>query len=62
MSDDKDDSVIRERRFRIGTNIDIGDLSLGEDSEEVPDSNLSTFDENETVEVDEALGDIFDPF
>lgn len=54
--------MIRERRFKIGANIDIGDLGLGEDSEEVPDSNSSTFDENETVEVDEALGDVFDPF
>ncbi len=62
MNDEKDDSVIRERRFKIGANIDIGDLGLGEDSEEVPDSNSSTFDENETVEVDEALGDVFDPF
>ncbi len=62
MSDEKDDSVIRERRFKIGANIDIGDLGLGEDSEEVPDSNQSAFDENETVEVDEALGDVFDPF
>ncbi|MBJ04209.1 MAG: hypothetical protein CMB65_05880 [Euryarchaeota archaeon] len=62
MSDEKDDSVIRERRFKIGANIDIGDLGLGEDSEEVPDSNLFALDENETVEVDEALGDVFDPF
>ena len=62
MNDEKDDSVIRERRFKIGANIDIGDLGLGEDSEEVPDPNSPTFDENETVEVDEALGDVFDPF
>jgi len=62
VSDEKDDSVIRERRFKIGANIDIGDLGLGEDSEEVPDSNLFALDENETVEVDEALGDVFDPF
>ena len=54
--------MIRERRFKIGANIDIGDLGLGEDSEEVPDSNLFALDENETVEVDEALGDVFDPF
>ena len=26
MNDEKDDSVIRERRFKIGANIDIGDL------------------------------------
>ncbi len=62
MNDEKDDSVIRERRFKIGANIDIGDLGLGEDSKEVPDPNSPTFDENETVEVDEALGDVFDPF
>ena len=54
--------MIRERRFKIGANIDIGDLGLGEDSKEVPDPNSPTFDENETVEVDEALGDVFDPF
>ena len=62
MSNEKDDSVIRERQFKIGANIDIGDLGLGQDSEEVPDSNQSTVDENETAEVDEALGDVFDPF
>ena len=54
--------MIRERQFKIGANIDIGDLGLGQDSEEVPDSNQSTVDENETAEVDEALGDVFDPF
>ncbi len=62
MNDEKDDSVIRERRFKIGANIDIGDLGLGEDYEEVPDPNSPTFDKNETVEEDEALGDVFDPF
>ena len=62
MNDEKDDSVIRERRFKIGANIDIGDLGLGEDSEEVAEPNSPSFDKNETVEVDEALGDVFDPF
>ncbi len=62
MSNEKDDSVIRERRFKIGANIDIGDLGLGQDSEKVPDSNQPTVEENETAEVDEALGDVFDPF
>ena len=58
MNDEKDDSVIRERRFKIGANIDIGDLGLGEDSEEVTNPNSPSFDKNETVEVDEALGDL----
>ena len=62
MNDEKDDSVIRERRFKIGANIDIGDLGLGDDSEEVAEPNSPSFDKNETVEVDEALGDVFDPF
>ena len=57
MNDEKDDSVIRERRFKIGANIDIGDLGLGDDSEEVAEPNSPSFDKNETVEVDEALGD-----
>ena len=42
--------MIRERRFKIGANIDIGDLGLGEDYEEVPDPNSPTLDKNETVE------------
>ena len=62
MNDEKDDSVIRERRFKIGANIDIGDLGLGDDFEEVTEPNSPSFDKNETVEVDEALGDVFGPF
>ena len=62
MNDEKDDRVIRERRFKIGANIDIGDLGLGDDSEEVAEPNSKYFNKNETVEVDEALGDVFDPF
>ena len=54
--------MIRERRFKIGANIDIGDLGLGGDSEEAAEPNSPSFDKNETVEVDEALGDVFDPF
>ena len=61
MNDEKDDSVIRERRFKIGANLDIGDLGIGEKSEEDADSNLPDSEANETEEVDEALGDVFDP-
>ena len=62
VNDEKDDRVIRERRFKIGANLDIGDLGIGEKSEEVTDSNLPDSEANETKEVDEALGDVFDPF
>ena len=62
VSDEKDDRVIRERRFKIGANLDIEDLGIGKKSEEVDDSNLSDSEGNEAEEVDEALGDVFDPF
>ena len=62
VNDEKDDRVIRERRFKIGANLDIGDLGIGEKSEEVADSNLPDSEANETEEMDEALGDVFDPF
>ena len=42
VSDEKDDRVIRERRFKIGANLDIGDLGIGEKSEEVADSNAQS--------------------
>ena len=58
MSEEKDDSVIRERRFKIGANLDIEDLGIGKKSEEVDDSNLSDSEGNEAEEVDEALGDV----
>ena len=48
VNDEKDDRVIRERRFKIGANLDIGDLGIGEKSEQVADSNLSDSEENET--------------
>ena len=60
VSDEKDDRVIRERRFKIGANLDIGDLGIGNKSEEIADSNLPDSEGNEAEEVDEALGDVFD--
>ena len=39
VGDEKDDRVIRERRFKIGANLDIEDLGIGEKSEDVADSN-----------------------
>ena len=62
VSDEKDDSVIRERRFKIGANIDIGDLGLGDDSKEETGTKPLASEEKEHIEEDEALGDVFDPF
>ena len=62
VSDEKDDRVIRERRFKIGANLDIGDLGIDEKSEKVAASNHPESEKKETEDVDEALGDVFDPF
>ena len=50
--------MIRERRFKIGANIDIEDLGL--DDKVKTENQSETYSENS--EKDEALGDIFDPF
>ena len=49
--------MIRERRFKIGANLDIGDLGIGEKSEEVADSNLPDSEGNETEEEEDAMDD-----
>ena len=50
--------MIRERRFKIGANIDIEGLGL--DDKVKTENQSETYSENS--EKDEALGDIFDPF
>lgn len=62
VSDEKDDRVIRERRFKIGANLDIGDLGIVEKTEKVAASNHLESEKKDIEEVDEALGDIFDLF
>jgi len=62
VNDEKDDSVIRERRFKIGANIDIGDLGLGDAGKEEVDSGITPSEAEENIQDDDALGDVFDPF
>ena len=50
--------MIRERRFKIGANIDIEGLDL--DDKVKTENQSETYSENS--EKDEALGDVFDPF
>jgi len=57
-AEDRDDRIIRERRFRMGGNIDIADIDVGS-GDSVSDSVEATEKE---PELDEALGDVFDPF
>jgi len=54
--DDTPDKIIREREFKLPSGIDIGNLqfSTEEESEEVSDV--------ESEDMDEAIGDVFDPF
>ncbi len=58
--EDSDDPVIRARRFKMGGNIDISDLgldNLAESGDKKPADSPTP-----SPEVDEALGDVFDPF
>lgn len=58
--EDSEDPVIRARRFKMGGNIDISDLGL----DDVIDAGgqKSADSPANQEEVDEALGDVFDPF
>ena len=54
--DDTPDKIIREREFKLPSGIDIGNLqfSTEEESEE--------FSDVESEDIDDAIGDVFDPF
>ena len=54
--DDAPDKLIREREFKLPSGIDIGNLqfSTEEESEE--------FSDVESEDIDDAIGDVFDPF
>mgnify|MGYP001197414827 CR=1 FL=1 len=58
--EESEDPVIRARRFKMGGNIDISDLGIDDipqQSVQKPADSVST-----QSEVDEALGEVFDPF
>jgi len=54
------DPVIRARRFKMGGSIDISDLGLDDIAESATQQPSET--PTTQAEVDEALGDVFDPF
>ena len=62
VSDEKDDRVIRERRFKMGGNIDIGDLGLEDILADLAEQGSTSPNSDPKPEIDEALGDVFDPF
>ena len=62
VSDEKDDRVIRERRFKMGGNIDIGDLGLEDILADAANQESTSPNSDSKPEIDEALGDVFDPF
>jgi len=53
--DERDDRIIREKKFRRSIDIDLGDI-------EVPEKRSEKNREALASAVDEALGDMFDPF
>ena len=54
-TEDSNDELIRERAFKISESIELADIIIPIDEQE-------TEDVNEIEHVDEALGEIFDPF
>ncbi|HJO42346.1 MAG TPA: hypothetical protein QF508_02955 [Candidatus Thalassarchaeaceae archaeon] len=57
-TEEKEDPLIRARRFKMGGNVDIDALDLDDFLSEVAPEN----EETPEPERDEALGDVFDPF
>ena len=53
--DERDDRIIREKEFRRSIDIDLGDIEVPEDRSEERREALASA-------VDEALGEVFDPF
>ena len=55
VAEEPDDSIIRRRAFKISDSIELDDVLIPQ-KEEIP------VETNTNVEIDEALGDFFDPF
>ena len=53
--EERDDRIIREKEFRRSIDIDLGDIEIPEERTEESREELATA-------VDEALGEVFDPF
>ena len=56
--EEPEDPVIRARRFKMGDNLNLDDLDL----DDFVKSSIPSEEENKDPEIDEALGDLFDPF
>ncbi|MDP6329008.1 MAG: hypothetical protein QGG22_04220, partial [Candidatus Thalassarchaeaceae archaeon] len=54
-TEDSNDELIRKRAFKISDSIELGDILIPNDTSEIEQ-------EKDTKQIDEALGDIFDPF
>ena len=54
-TEDSDDELIRKRAFKISDSIELADILIPSDTPEIEQ-------EKDTKQIDEALGDIFDPF
>ena len=54
-TEDSDDELIRKRAFKISDSIELADILIPSDTPEIEK-------EKDTKQIDEALGDIFDPF
>ena len=54
-ADDSDDNIIRRREFKISNSIQLEDIIIQNDT--IKEAVVS-----EKKEIDEAIGDIFDPF
>ncbi len=53
--EERDDRIIREKEFRRSIDIDLGDIEISEERTEESREELASA-------VDEALGEVFDPF
>jgi len=57
-TEEKEDPLIRARRFKMSGNIDIDDLGLDDFTSQIEQEEKPVIEQ----ETDEALGDVFDPF
>ena len=54
-TEDSDDELIRKRAFKISDSVELADILISDGTPEMKK-------EEETEQIDEALGEIFDPF
>ncbi len=54
VAEEQDDSIIRRRAFKISDSIELEDVLI-------PQKEEKSVETNADVEIDEAIGDFFDP-